>query len=225
VSELASRRARADRPVLSPATRQRCKSAPAGPARDVLVPSLVMQPVRARARGYTLIEVLVVVAMVGILAAIAIFSVRRWLAWAKTAETKDLLGAIATGQAWYFDQTNGYLDCSGSIAEANYYPLATKPDDTKHLFHNPSHPHYRCWKLLGVDGDAASYMAFVTLAGNPGQALPALPTEEQLTVPPPADRPWFIVMAIGDQDNDGVMAYFLTSSLQPGDVHIENEAE
>lgn len=172
-------------------------------------------------RGYTLIELLAVIAMIGILAALAIVGYRRWLQWARLAETKDIVAAIATGQDAYYDATRGYLDCSASMTD--YYPMA--PTSRKHLFHDSSKASSRCWKLLHADTESGTYMSFVTKAGNPGDALPALPTEQQIGVAPPANRPWYVVMAVGDQDEDGVMSYFVTSSLQPGEVHIENETE
>jgi type IV pilus assembly protein PilA len=172
-------------------------------------------------RGYTLVEVLVVVAMIGVLATLAIVSYTRWLRWANIAETKQLLGAIATGQQRYYAQTQGYLSCSASLTD--YYPMA--PTGGKHLFHDPSKAQSVCWRLLAAEADAPTYMSFVTVAGAPGTGLPTLPTEIQLDAAAPTDRPWFVAMAVGDQDQDGVMSYFVTTSLNPGEVFIENEAE
>lgn len=65
-------------------------------------------------KGFTLIELMIVVAIIGILAAIAIPNYITYQLKSKTAEAKTSLGGIRTGQEAYKAEKDSYLTCASN---------------------------------------------------------------------------------------------------------------
>ncbi len=72
-------------------------------------------------KGFTLIELMIVVAIIGILAAIAVGLFSGFAKRAKQSEAKELLSAIYTSEATYFAETNAY----GPLTTAGFTPSDT----------------------------------------------------------------------------------------------------
>ena len=74
--------------------------------------------IRNNQKGFTLIELMIVVAIIGILAAIAIPNFTNYQMKAKTAEAKTNLGAIRTSQEAYMAENDTFVTCAASPAGA-----------------------------------------------------------------------------------------------------------
>ena len=73
------------------------------------------KPLRKQ-EGFTLIELMIVVAIIGILAAIAIPNFLRYQAKSRQSEAKTNLGAVFVAETAYFSEVNRY----GSFSEVGY---------------------------------------------------------------------------------------------------------
>jgi type IV pilus assembly protein PilA len=76
-------------------------------------------PIRLKDRGFTLIELMIVVAIVGILAVLAIYGVRKYIANSKTAEARNSLGQIGKDSQTAFERESMAATVLAAAATTN----------------------------------------------------------------------------------------------------------
>jgi type IV pilus assembly protein PilA len=171
-------------------------------------------------RGYTLAELMVVVAMVAVLAVLAVYGVRKYVMAAKSTEPVYMIGLIQTAQEAWREEFHAYADVSATID--TYYPQTT-PNNKKANWVNPAHPDATKWATLGVETPNPVQFDYATKAGSPGAGIPALGTVQAWTFPNNGE-PWYVVKAVGDRNEDGNYAIFIGSSFTH-EIYGEKEAE
>jgi type IV pilus assembly protein PilA len=169
-----------------------------------------------------MVELLAVIAMIGILSALAIVGYRRYLNASKTADAKAVIGAIRIAQESFRAETMQYANCSPTLL--SYYPLTSAPNGKKVQWRNASHPQWACWSQLNVQVDSPTTFRFATVAGAPGGAMPQPNTVEAVNWPNPTTEPWYVVQARGDADANNTFSTLVASSIN-GEVYVENESE
>jgi type IV pilus assembly protein PilA len=174
----------------------------------------------ASRRGFTLVELLAVVAMVGILAALAIAGYRKYMNSAGTAEATAVMQGIRGAEEAHKAEMLVYLSCSSALNR--YYPMLV-PDEHKHSWINPGHGDYPCWQQLNLTTHGAVRFGYALVAGV-GGTMPAASDFANPPAWPAVSEPWYVVQAAGNRDGDTVFALFLTSSLH-SEVYSENDSE
>ena len=184
---------------------------------------------RATSRGFTLVELMMVVAMVGVLATLALVAYKQQLNAAHSGEAKAVIQSIRAAEEVYKAETLVYLGCSAGYDGANYYPQgAAGPNDKKWNFRNPAHPHVGNWDRLHVSTDGPVRFAYAVVAGAPGTTIPPMGAgwaSPPTWAPAPAE-PWYIIQATGNLDypSDNIHSLFVASSFS-SEPYSENEAE
>lgn len=141
---------------------------------------------RAHRAGFTLIELMIVVVIVGILAAIAGPAMYGYMMRARMVDATRSLNDIRRAEASYFAHFSQY--CA-----AGWNP-PTAPSGGTQIAWNPNGA--PGWNVLGFRADGPQRFSYEVRTGNPGQPDPR-------GVPVPRDDYWFIVSAVGDLDGDG----------------------
>ncbi len=161
-------------------------------------------------KGFTLIELMVVVAVIGILASVAIPMFSRYMKKAKTAEAPLNLRKIYDGQIVFYQ--GEHPSAAGTLMSKQFAYCAPqpaiKPGRNKHVGNWED----RGWPLIKFAADGpVQYVYLVEVAPDPVPSPPARPAWIPALglATPPSGVAGFAARAVGDLDEDSTMAEFM----------------
>ena len=151
-----------------------------------------------RRAGFTLVEVMITVAIVSILAVIAIPSFNTYIKKSRTVEATGFLAEVKARQESYRFDFGMYCNASG-MATTLYPTNAPTPNPQQWIAPTAG------WVQLGaMPSGRESRFVYSAVAGQPGVAPTTLGVGDNRGFgATPADF-WFITTAVGDLDGDGV---------------------
>jgi prepilin-type N-terminal cleavage/methylation domain-containing protein len=172
---------------------------------------------RELSSGFTLVELMIVVAIVGVLATLATYGVRKYVLEAKKAEASSMLVQIRAAEEAYKDETFQYLGLTDFTV---WHPTNT-PDNGKRGWESGTTTMgTNVFRPLGVLPDGPVLYSYAVVAGTVDTAIPAIPLRRTVTIPTPT-APFYIAMAMGDLDGNGSFTYAFTHS-DSTEVFIED---
>jgi prepilin-type N-terminal cleavage/methylation domain-containing protein len=184
-----------------------------------------MRTQRRAEAGFTLIELMAVVVIVGILATLAVYSVKKYIASSKTSEAIQMIGTIKAAEETFKDETFAYLGPSADLSTSSFYPNNSLPGRQK-MNWGGTGPGSAKWSQLAVTATTPLLFTYACVAGAATDNVPSPSNNSgDITIgnwpTTTVGVPFYVVKARADLRGDGVMTVFVSSSFA-GDIFAAN---
>lgn len=160
---------------------------------------------RVHRGGFTLVELAIVVAIVGVLAVIAVVGYRKYVLSAKVSEAQNLIGAIKMAQEDHRSERGTYANLG-----ATYCPTGAGIADRKFGWDPTCSGGNLPWTTLPVHFSGAVQFSYATVAGGPWVEPPGT---SWIAWNAPSSPMWYVVMAQCDLAAGGDSTMLVGSSL------------
>jgi len=162
-----------------------------------------MKAMKRNHRGFTLIELMIVVAILAVLAAVAIVAYGAYVERSRNAEATSILADIRIKQDSYRATFHQYANPSGDTG--TWIPDATPDEQSRSWTKDVDAALVQAWNQLGVQPDHGVYFSYMCVSGTPGDSpedpFASMGIEE-------TNDFWYAARAMQDVDGDGSCAGF-----------------
>jgi prepilin-type N-terminal cleavage/methylation domain-containing protein len=167
---------------------------------------------RHESRGFTLIELMIVVAIIGVLSLLAVVGYRKLIQTSHVTEATGMVQNIRIAQEAYHSETQQYANLSTAennlgAQASDYYPQQPAYQQLMGWGGpNPNGSGTVQWASLPVNVDGPVLFGYASIANSAGTAVnngSPLPLDgtSTLTFPPANPTDWYVIQAEADLDN------------------------
>ncbi|HEY4016276.1 MAG TPA: prepilin-type N-terminal cleavage/methylation domain-containing protein [Polyangiaceae bacterium] len=181
---------------------------------------------RGSQRAFTLIEMMIVVVIVGILAALAVVGYRKIIQSSHVSEATNTVQSIRVAQEAYHAETQQYANISNDL-HGSWYPQTNPVGSVVTAWGGPcaACKATNSWASLPLHIDGPVMFGYATVGGSASDTVPTtVPAGMTVTLTQPTTD-WFIVAAMCDIDGNGAPNTSVLTTSWSNQVITSNEGQ